>query len=66
MLKGTKRTINGHIVSIKNWSTILGLNLKSVLRETPKPLSVSTEPNEIWSIDFMHDNLESERSFNLI
>lgn len=65
MLKGTNGTINGYIVSIKSWSLILGLNLKSVSRETPKPLSVPTAPNEVWSMDFMHDNLNDGRSFRL-
>jgi len=41
----------------------LELNLRikpkqRIKRETPEPLSVPTAPNEIWSMDFMHDQLK--------
>jgi len=38
---------------------------KRIKRETPEPLSVPTAPNEVWSMDFMHDNLSDGRSFRL-
>ena len=38
---------------------------KRIQRETPKPLSIPTAPNEVWSMDFMHDNLSDGRSFRL-
>jgi putative transposase len=38
---------------------------KRIQRETPEPLSVPTAPNEVWSMDFMHDNLSDGRSFRL-
>jgi len=38
---------------------------KRIKREAPKPLSVPTAPNEVWSMDFMHDNLSDSRSFRL-
>jgi putative transposase len=38
---------------------------KRIQRETPEPLSVPTVPNEVWSMDFMHDNLSDGRSFRL-
>jgi len=38
---------------------------KRIRRETPEPLSVPAAPNEVWSMDFMHDNLSDGRSFRL-
>jgi putative transposase len=38
---------------------------KRIQRETPEPLSVPAAPNEVWSMDFMHDNLSDGRSFRL-
>lgn len=38
---------------------------KRIKREAPEPLSVPTAPNEVWSMDFMHDNLSDGRSFRL-
>ena len=48
----------------------LELNLRikprrRLVREKPEPLSVPTAINEIWSMDFMHDQLEDGRSFRL-
>ncbi len=34
-------------------------------REKPVPLSVPDAPNQIWSMDFMHDQLSDGRSFRL-
>ena len=46
----------------------LSLNLrikpkKRLYRETPEPLSVPTAINEMWSMDFMYDQLGGGRSF---
>lgn len=38
---------------------------KRLVREKPEPLSVPQAINEVWSIDFMHDQLEDGRSFGL-
>lgn len=38
---------------------------KRIIRETPKPLSVPTAVNEVWSMDFMHDQLSDGRNFRL-
>lgn len=38
---------------------------KRIVRETPKPLSVPTAVNEVWSMDFMHDQLSDGRNFRL-
>ena len=38
---------------------------KRIKRETPEPLSVPTAPNEVWSMDFMHDQLKDGRAFRL-
>jgi len=38
---------------------------KRIQRETPQPLRVPTAPNDVWSMDFMHDNLSDGRSFRL-
>lgn len=38
---------------------------KRIVREKPKPLRVPLAPNEIWSMDFMHDQLSDGRSFRL-
>jgi len=38
---------------------------KRIQRETPQPLRVPTTPNDVWSMDFMHDNLSDGRSFKL-
>jgi len=38
---------------------------KRIKRETPEPLSVPTAPNEVWSMDFMHDQLKDGQSFRL-
>jgi len=32
---------------------------KRIAREKPKPLTVPEMPNEVWSMDFMHDQLEN-------
>jgi len=38
---------------------------KRLVREQPEPLSVPTEMNQVWSMDFMHDQLQDGRSFRL-
>ncbi len=38
---------------------------KRIKRETPEPLTIPVAPNEVWSMDFMHDNLSDGRSFRL-
>ena len=38
---------------------------KRLVRNKPEPLSVPTAINEVWSMDFMHDQLEDGRSFRL-
>jgi len=38
---------------------------KRLVREKPEPLSVSEAINEVWSMDFMHDQLSDGRSFRL-
>lgn len=38
---------------------------KRLVRDKPEPLSVSQAINEVWSMDFMHDQLEDGRSFRL-
>ena len=48
----------------------LELNLRikpkrRIQREKPQPLAVPMAPNEIWSMDFMHDQLSDGRTFRL-
>ena len=48
----------------------LELNLRikprrRIEREKPVPLAVPEAPNEIWSMDFMHDQLGDSRTFRL-
>ena len=48
----------------------LELNLRikpkhRIVREKPQPLHVPTLPNEMWSMDFMHDQLQDGRAFRL-
>ena len=38
---------------------------KRLVRETPQPLTVPAAINEVWSMDFMHDQLRDGRSFRL-
>ena len=38
---------------------------KRIVREKPEPLIVPSAPNEVWSMDFMHDQLSDGRSFRL-
>jgi len=49
----------------------LELNLRIKLRkrlmwDKPEPLSVPQAINEVWSMNFMHDQLEDGRSFRLL
>jgi putative transposase len=49
---------------------VLELNLrikprKQLLREKPEALTVPMEINQVWSMDFMHDQLQDGRSFRL-
>jgi len=48
----------------------LELNLRikprqRIRRDKPEPLSVPVAPNEVWSMDFMHDQLSDGRCFRL-
>jgi putative transposase len=48
----------------------LELNLRikpkrRIKRETPQPLQTPNRPNEVWSMDFMHDELRDGRKFRL-
>lgn len=38
---------------------------KRLVRETPQPLAVPAAINEVWSMDFMHDQLADGRSLRL-
>ena len=38
---------------------------KRLVREKPQPLSVPESINQVWSMDFMHDQLSDGRSFRL-
>lgn len=38
---------------------------KRLHRDKPEPLAVPADINEVWSMDFMHDQLESGRNFRL-
>lgn len=49
----------------------LGLNMrikpkKRLVREKPDKLSVPEYINEVWSMDFMHDQLGDQRSYRLL
>ena len=39
---------------------------KRLKREAPEPLSIPEAINHVWSMDFMHDQLEDGRSFRLL
>ena len=39
---------------------------KRLVREKPEPLTVPERCNEVWSMDFMHDQLEDGRSIRLL
>ena len=39
---------------------------KRLVRDKPQPLSVPEVINQVWSMDFMHDQLEDGRSFRLL
>ncbi len=39
---------------------------KRLVRENTEPLTVPTEINQVWSMDFMHDQLQDGRSFRLL
>ena len=38
---------------------------KRLVREKPEALTVPMEINQVWSMDFMHDQLQDGRSFRL-
>ena len=38
---------------------------KRLVREKPEPLEVSTQMNDCWSMDFMHDQLSDGRCYRL-
>ena len=39
---------------------------KRIVREKPEKLKVPTKVNEVWSMDFMHDQLSDQRSYRLL
>lgn len=39
---------------------------KRLVREKPEPLAVPGSANQVWSMDFMHDQLENGRCFRLL
>ena len=39
---------------------------KRLVREKPEPLAVPTALNQVWSMDFMHDQLSDGRCFRLL
>ena len=39
---------------------------KRIVREVPTPLAVPEAINQVWSMDFMHDQLSDGRSFRLL
>jgi putative transposase len=39
---------------------------KRIIRERPEPLSIPESINEMWSMDFMHDQLRDGRSIRLL
>ncbi len=39
---------------------------KRIKRDKPKPLTEATRTNQIWSMDFMHDNLSSGKKYRLL
>lgn len=39
---------------------------KRLVREKPEPLAVPRHSNEVWSMDFMHDQLEDGRCIRLL
>jgi putative transposase len=46
----------------------LTLRIKSerrLVRETPRPPPAPEAINEVWSMDFMHDNLDDRRQYRL-
>jgi len=52
------------------WVIAFELNLrikprKQLVREKPEPLAVPDTINEVWSMDFMHDQLQYGRRFRL-
>ncbi len=67
------RNVKGYVWNHKRIYRIyceLELNLrirsrKRIQREKPVPLAVPDEPNDIWSMDFMHDQLSDGRPFRL-
>lgn len=47
------------------WRSICLKLRKRLVRERPEPLGTATEINQIWSMDFMHDQLADGRSIRL-
>jgi len=39
---------------------------KRIIREKPQPLAVPEQINQVWSMDFMHDQLANGRSIRLL
>ncbi len=67
------RNVEGHQWNHKRVYRIyceLALNLrikprKRLQRDKPEPLAEPTKSNEVWSMDFMHDQLADGRSYRL-
>lgn len=65
-----KKAVGERGVSIRIACQVFELNLrikprKRLVRERPEPLAVPTAINQVWSMDFMHDQLEDGRCFRL-
>lgn len=39
---------------------------KRLVRQAPEPLTVPTGVNQVWSMDFMHDQLADGRSIRVL
>ncbi len=50
----------------RSWSSIYGSNrANGLVREKPEVLTVPQGINQVWSMDFMHDQLQDGRTFRL-
>ena len=66
MSKALAGIINVCIEFIVSWNSICESNRKSVWqREKPEALTVPDTANQVWSMDFMHDQLADGRSIRL-
>lgn len=68
------RNVKGHGWNHKRvyriyWELALNLRIKPrrrLVRQIPEPLTVPTALNQVWSMDFMHDQLVDGRSIRLL